>query len=84
MEEFEPIEGTAFKKGKIEGNVYTSEYAGIKFTLPEGIEFMDGPELEELVQQAIEATTGEVKKQLMAKVSDAEVYDPETMTLIDT
>jgi hypothetical protein len=45
---------------------------------------MDGPELEELVQQAIEATTGEVKKQLMAKVSDAEVYDPETMTLIDT
>ena len=48
VEEFEPIESTAFKKGKIEGNVYTSEYAGIKFTLPEGMEFMDGPELEDL------------------------------------
>ena len=83
VEEFDPVEGTAFKKGKIEGNVYTSEYAGIKFTLPEGVEFMDSAELDEMVQQAIEATTGQDKRQLMAKVTDAEVYDPETMTLID-
>lgn len=83
VEEFDPREGTAFKAGKIEGNVYTSEYAGMKFTLPEGVEFMDMKELEEMVQQSISMLEGEDKKQLMAKITEAEIFEPETMTIVD-
>lgn len=83
IEEFDPKEGTAFKEGKIEGNVYTSEYAGMKFTVPEGVEFMDKQELDEMVQQSIASLQGDDKLQLMAKVTEAEIFEPETMTIVD-
>lgn len=83
VEEFDPREGTAFKAGKIEGNVYTSEYAGMKFTLPEGVKFMDMKELEEMVQQSISMLEGKEKKQLMAKITEAEIFEPDTMTIVD-
>lgn len=83
VEKFDPAEGTSFKAGKIEGNVYTSEYAGIKFTLPDGVEFMDMKELEEMVQQSISMLEGDDKKQLMAKITEAEIFEPDTMTIVD-
>lgn len=83
IEEFDPAEGTAFKKGSIEGNVYTSEYAGIKFTIPEGVEFMDMNELDEMVQDTLKAVSGEEKLQLMSKITEAEIFEPDTMTIVD-
>ena len=83
VEEFDAKEGTAFKEGKIEGNVYTSEYAGIKFTVPEDVEFMDKKELDEMIRQSIASLQGNDKLQLMAKVTEAEIFDPETMTIVD-
>lgn len=35
----EAAEGNGLTRGKVEGNVYTSEFAGIKFTAPEGWTF---------------------------------------------
>ena len=83
IEEFDPKEGTSFKEGKVEGNVYTSEYAGIKFTVPEDVEFMDKQELDEMVQQSIASLQGNDKLQLMAKVTEAEIFEPDTMTIVD-
>lgn len=83
IEILDPIEGTAFKKGKIEGNVYTSEFAGIKFTLPEGLEFMKQEDLDNMFRQALEMTSGEDRRRIMTKVTEAEVIHPATRTMLD-
>lgn len=82
-EMIDPTEGTAFKKGKIEGNVYTSEFAGIKFTLPDAMSFMSEEELANMISQSLKMTNGEDRKRVMSKITEAEVFDIRTSTLLD-
>ena len=83
IEILDPTEGTAFKKGKIEGNVYTSEFSGIKFTLPDVINFMTQEELDKMAEQSLKMTNPEDRMRLMAKITEAEVFDIRTSTLLD-
>lgn len=83
-ETLDPTVGTAFKKGKIEGNVYTSEFAGIKFTLPDkGVSFMSEEDLANMVKQSINMTSGEDRRRMMSKITEAEIFDIRTSTLLD-
>ncbi|MCR5601306.1 MAG: hypothetical protein K6G33_11280 [Ruminococcus sp.] len=79
----DPTEGTAFKKGKIEGNVYTSEYAGIKFTLRDGVSFMKQEDVEKMVNQAVKMTSGDDRVRALSKITEAEIYDIRTSTMLD-
>ena len=83
IEILDPTEGTAFKKGKIEGNVYTSEFSGIKFTLPDVINFMTQEELDKMAEQSLKMTNPEDRMRLMSKITEAEVFDIRTSTLLD-
>ena len=83
IEILDPTEGTAFKKGKIEGNVYTSEFSGIKFTLPDVINFMTQEELDKMAEQSLKMANPEDRMRLMSKITEAEVFDIRTSTLLD-
>ena len=83
IEILDPTEGTAFKKGKIEGNVYTSEFAGIKFTLPDELSFMAQEDLDNMFEQALKMTSGEDRRRIMTKITEAEVIHPATRTMLD-
>ena len=45
LDEAAAAEGTAFKRGVSNGNVYTSEFAGFKFTAPTGTSFLNEDDL---------------------------------------
>jgi hypothetical protein len=79
----DPIEGTAFAKGKVEGNVYTSEYAGIKFTAPEKWEFRSEEEINNEQQKTLDSMPAELKRIASLEITDAALVNNETQHNID-
>lgn len=79
----DPIAGTAFVKGKIEGNVYTSEYAGIKFTASENWEFKSEEDINNEQQKTLENMPSELKRIAAMEITDAALINNETQHNID-
>ena len=68
--------GTAFRQGTVGGNVYTSEYAGFRFTAPEGTQFLDRDGLFTDYMMPCRFKTPEEKKYYLTGIYDASVtYD---------
>ncbi len=51
--------GPAFSTGKVDGNVYTNEFAGLTFTAPEGWTFSTEEELAELMNVSLDLVANE-------------------------
>ncbi len=64
-------EGTAFRKGVSNGNVYTSEYAGFKFTAPADTSFLNEDNLYTNYYMPSRVMTDEEKKVYFTGISDA-------------
>ena len=64
-------EGTAFRKGVSNGNVYTSEYAGFKFTAPADTSFLNEDDLYTYYYMPARVMTDEEKKVYFTGISDA-------------
>jgi len=64
-------EGTAFRKGVSNGNVYTSEYAGFKFTAPADTSFLNEDDLYTYYYMPARVMTDEEKKIYFTGISDA-------------
>ena len=79
----DPIAGTAFTKGSIEGNVYTSEFAGIKFTAPDEWTFKSDEDIETQKQQSMANMTAELKKISAMEITDAALINSESTKAID-
>ena len=63
-----------FDMGIVEGDVYTSNFAQIKFTLPENWEFYDREKLLELTGLDADGDADEVKKELAKKTTVYDMY----------
>ena len=72
-DDIDPVKGTAFVKGKVEGNVYTSEYTGMKFTAPDGWEFRSEDDITSDNQEALDSMEGEMKRLMSLEITDAEM-----------
>ena len=59
--ENDPVAGTAFKRGVVNGNVYTSEYAGFKFTAPQDAIFYDEEQIKRANTTPLEYMSEEEK-----------------------
>lgn len=79
----DPIAGTAFVKGNVEGNVYTSEYAGIKFTAPDEWKFKSEEDIFNEQQQMLSGMTGELKRIAAMEITDAAIFNDKTNKNID-
>lgn len=64
-------EGTAFRKGVSNGNVYTSEYAGFKFTAPTDTSFLNEDNLYTYYYMPARVMTDEEKKVYFTGIADA-------------
>jgi len=52
-------EASDLKLGEVSGNVYTSEFNGLKITVPTGFEIVNGDELDELIDRGASLTNME-------------------------
>ena len=68
-----PFAGTAFKRGTVNGNVYTSEYAGFRFTAPEGAQFYDEEQIERANTTPLLYMSEEEKSRFMTGTLDTSV-----------
>lgn len=64
-------EGTAFRKGVSNGNVYTSEYAGFKFTAPTDTSFLNEDDLYTYYYMPARVMSDEEKKVYFTGIADA-------------
>ncbi|MBE6753438.1 MAG: glycoside hydrolase family 3 protein [Ruminococcaceae bacterium] len=64
--------GTAYKKGVVDGNVYTNEYASITCRLPEGYKMADEYFLQTISEQDMEAA-GNIEKDRLRE--SAKIFD---------
>lgn len=70
----EKIEEKTFERGKWEDDVYTSEFANIKFRLPVGWEYSSDEEIAEMMNIGVEALNDD--QQAMSKLAEqTSVYD---------
>ena len=62
-------ESAKFDPGKVVGNVYTSEYAGLTFTAPEGWTFASDEEIADLMGLSMELVTDNEAAQKIAELT---------------
>ena len=62
-------ESAKFDPGKVVGNVYTSEYAGLTFTAPEGWTFSSDEEIADLMGISMELVTDNEAAQKIAELT---------------
>ena len=79
----DPVAGTAFAKGSVEGKVYTSEFAGIKFTAPDEWKFKSDEEIDAQKQQSMANMTAELRKISAMEITDAALINSESTKVID-
>lgn len=72
------VEEKDFKAGSIDGDVYTSDVTGLKFTLGDNWVFLDNEGIEEVTGMIQDMTDDESLKEIME--SGATVYDMYAMT----
>lgn len=65
-------ENTNFKRGKVDGDVYTSEFAGLKFTAPEGWVFAKDEYILSMMNIGLDVTGNDINKALLDQVA---IYD---------
>lgn len=76
--------GTDFKRGTVDGDVYTSDYSGVKFTLPSGWEFMSDEDVLATMNVGLDMTDSNFTAELMEQVAiyDAVANNPATQESI--
>ena len=80
-----PIEMKEFDRGEVSGNVYTSKYAGITFTKPDGWKFASDEEIAKAMDiglDMIESDDFNEEAAKMLTITDMMASDPKTNTNI--
>lgn len=72
----DPADGTNFERGVVDGNTYTSEFAGIKLTAPDGWKFADDEiilQMMNLGAETVYSSNADAAKQIIEQstISDA-------------
>ena len=79
----DPIAGTAFKKGNVEENVYSSEFAGIKFTAPDEWSFKSDEDIKAQKQLTTANMNAELRKISAMEITDAALINSDNTKAID-
>lgn len=74
-----PVSG--FERGTVDGQVYTSEFAGLRFTAPDGWEYASEEEILAIMGLGVEAVGADdmvLELMKLTTIYDAQAADPET------
>ena len=70
----DPAEGTGFKSATIEGNVYTSEYAGMEISFSDDMEIDDRAATEEEIKQMWSMFDSEYQEMLKKEIIEVQAH----------
>ena len=77
-------EGTDFKRGVVDGNVYTNEFAGFKFTAPDGWKFADDEVILQMMNLGAETAYSSNSDAIKKIVEQATITDALCMNSAST